>query len=177
MSRDKINTMKLSLSFLLLLLPIANAFTVGRLPSKVMSTKVVVAVHKEDKDIDEDIVVGEEVAQDLFTIGLGDYGSVTVDGYKPDDFIAQAFDPELSYPVTWTLGLGDMGTLSFPGEFVLASDDTGIDDSFTIGLGDKGTLHFEKSLEGLFGYGLYTIGLGDYGTLTLNTPKNSDLSP
>jgi len=172
------NMMKLALS--ILLFPSAlfgDAFTVGPLPAKDLSTKVLMAVPKEGKDIDEVTVSGEEVSQDLFTIGLGDHGVVTVDGYKPDDFIAQAFDPELSYSVTWTLGLGDMGTLSFPGTFVLAADDTGIDDSFTIGLGDKGTLHFPKSMEGLFGFGLYTIGLGDYGTLTLNSPEKTELSP
>ena len=67
--------------------------------------------------------------------------------------------------------------MSFPGTFVLAADDAGIDDSFTIGLGDKGTLHFPKSMEGLFGFGLYTIGLGDYGTLILKSPEESKLSP
>ena len=71
--------MKLALS--ILLFPSAlfgDAFTVGPLPAKDLSTKVLMAVPKEGKDIDEVTVSGEEVSQDLFTIGLGDHGVVTV---------------------------------------------------------------------------------------------------
>ena len=115
--------MKLVLSFLLF--PSAwfgDAFTVRPLPAKDWSPNVRMAVPQEGKDIDQVTASGEEVSQDLFTIGLGDHGVVTVDGYKPDDFIAQAFDPELvmnskprcTSPRVW--GMGSMGPTWVPAD-------------------------------------------------------------